>query len=399
MEAKILSAILHDRESFEKIDKHLDCTDFSVDGEVILREIREFYQNDADASSCDVDILSARITRSFPNEKHSRHINGVLVALPSVSSSNIVKEVLALKAQNVGLELAQQLVQGKSPKDVKPLLDAYTSIAEADSLEDSSVELNAVSVEELVGKVLSPDGLIALSPAGLNQRLDGGARRGHHILVFAPTEMGKTALVIENTAGFLDQGLKVLYVGNEDPAVDILMRVVSRLSGMNKFEIRDNPDEAQRRADRAGYANLIFADLAPGTFGRIDGLVDKYKPDVVILDQLSNIDVKGNSNESKSNSLEAAAKMARKLAKGKQVLCVSVCQAADSATGKVVLGRGDVHNSNVGIPGQTDLMIGMGASSDMEARGLRELTLVKNKIAGNHDHFTVQLNPTISRVL
>ncbi len=113
---------------------------------------------------------------------------------------------------------------------------------------------------------------------------------------------------------------------------------------------------------------------------------------------MSNLDVSVSKSESKTGSLEVAAKSARRLAKRNRLLVVSVTQAADSATGRVVLGRGDVHNSNVGIPGQVDLMLGVGADEQMEQRGLRELTLVKNKISGCRDHFTVKVNPILSRV-
>jgi len=113
---------------------------------------------------------------------------------------------------------------------------------------------------------------------------------------------------------------------------------------------------------------------------------------------LSNINVSVSKSESKSGSLEQAAKEARGLAKRNNTLVVSVTQAADSATGRIVLGRGDVHNSNIGIPGQVDLMLGIGADESMEQRGLREISLVKNKISGNHDHFTVRFNPVLSRV-
>jgi hypothetical protein len=399
MEKKILSAIIHNRSAYEQIHKYINPKDLSVDGDIILHEIKEFYEADSAATSCDVDIISTRIVRAIPNEKHSSSVVRFLLELPAASSVNVVKEVLALQANNIGLELAQKLVKGAAIKEVRPLLDKYNDLIEADSFEDESQELINVSVELLAGTTMAQEGLINLSPSSLNSRLDGGCRRGHHVLIFAPTEMGKTCFVIENTIGFLSQGLRVLYVGNEDPAEDILMRIISNMSSMNKFEIRDNPERAQEEADKHGYSNLIFADLAPGTFHRIESLVDKYLPDVVILDQLSNIDVKGNSQESKTNSLEQAAKLARKMAKSKKVLCISVCQAADSATGKIVLGRGDVHNSNIGIPGQVDLMIGMGANADMEARGLRELSLVKNKIAGNHDHFSVTINPLLSKIV
>lgn len=394
-EQKILASLLQDRQNFDKVEAYLEDADFGPDGKLILNEIKEFYETDPHAKAVDKDILNARLERRVPNAKNAKALQGVVNSLPDVSGANVVQELLDLKATNIGLELAVALGSGDRSK-IDSLLPKYQEALTAE--EDTSNEITGLSVKELLANNYDDSKLIQLAPKALNDRLDGGARPGHHVLVFAPTEMGKTLFVINMVAHFLRQGLRVLYVGNEDPASDILLRIITRLSGRDKFAVKADPDAAQRACDEANYGLLTFADLAPGTFPRIANLVKRYTPDVVVLDQLSNINVNVSRNESKTGSLEQAAKEARSLAKRNKLLVVSVCQAADSATGKVVLGRGDVHNSNVGIPGQADLMLGLGADEQMEARGLRECSIVKNKISGNHDHFSMRFIPHISKV-
>lgn len=394
-EQKILASLVQDRANYEKIEPYLDEKDFSPDAKFILNEIKEFYETDPQANAVDKDILNARLERRVPNAKTAKALQGIVNSLPDVSGANVVQELLDLKATNIGLELAVAL-GSNDRKKVDELLPKYQEALTAE--EDTSSEITGLSVKDLLANNYDDSKLIQIAPKALNDRIDGGARPGHHILVFAPTEMGKTLFVINMVAHFLRQGLKVLYVGNEDPAADIILRIISRLSGMDKFAVKADPDRAQKACDEANYGLLTFADLAPGNFARIGNLVKRYSPDVVILDQLSNINVNVSRNESKTGSLEQAAKEARSLAKRAKLLVVSVVQAADSATGKVVLGRGDVHNSNVGIPGQVDLMLGIGADEQMEARGLREVSIVKNKISGNHDHFSVRFIPHISKV-
>jgi archaellum biogenesis ATPase FlaH len=394
-EQKILASLLQDRSNFEKVETYLDDKDFGSDAKFILNEIKEFYETDPHAKCVDKEILNARLERRVPNAKAAKALQGVVNSLPDVSGANVVQELLDLKATNIGLELAVALGEGDRSK-VASLLPKYQDALNAE--EDTSSEITGLSVKDLLANNYDDSKLIQVAPKALNDRIDGGARPGHHILVFAPTEMGKTLFVINMVAHFLRQGLKVLYVGNEDPASDIILRIICRLSGKDKFAVKADPDSAQRACDEANYGLLTFADLAPGNFPRISNLVKRYSPDVVVLDQLSNINVNVSRNESKTGSLEQAAKEARGLAKRSKLLVVSVVQAADSATGKVVLGRGDVHNSNVGIPGQVDLMLGLGADEQMESRGLREVSIVKNKISGNHDHFSVKFIPHISKV-
>jgi archaellum biogenesis ATPase FlaH len=394
-EQKIIAALLL-VENWERVEQYLDNKDFSTDGALIIDEIREYYKTDPQAKAVDKEILNARIERRVPNAKAAKSLQGLIESLPDVSGANVVQEVLDLKANAIGLELAVAIGEGKNRETVGKLLSRYQDALNAE--EDTSSEITNLSVKDLLENHFDDSKLIQIAPKSLNDRIDGGARPGHHVLVFAPTEMGKTLFVINMVAHFLRQRHSVLYVGNEDPAADIIYRIISRLSGLDKYAVRADPERAQRACDEANYSLLTFADLAPGDFTRIRSLVKRYRPSVVILDQLSNINVTVSRNESKTGSLEQAAKEARGLAKRSQLLVVSVVQAADSATGKVVLGRGDVHNSNVGIPGQVDLMLGLGADEAMESRGLREISIVKNKISGNHDHFTVKIIPHISKV-
>jgi len=397
-EQKILRALLDERANYDLVHEYLEENEFTAEGKIILKEISEFYEVDQHAKNVDLEILASRLERRLPNPKHAKACIGIVKSLPDVSGANVVQEVLDHKVEILGLELAQAVGAGKSKRDVLPLVERYLDVAGKGSLDEDSKEITNLSVAELLENHFDDKNLIQIAPKALNDRLDGGARPGHHVLVFAPTEMGKTLFVINMVAHFLRQGLKVLYVGNEDPAADIILRIITRLSGKSKSEIKADPAGAQRACDEANYGLLTFADLAPGTFPRIRNLCKRYDPDVVVLDQLSNINVNVGRNESKSGNLEEAAKQARGIAKRFELLMVSVSQAADSATGKIVLGRGDVHNSNIGIPGQVDLMVGIGADEQMESRGLREVTFVKNKISGNHDHFTVNFDPIHSRV-
>ena len=77
---------------------------------------------------------------------------------------------------------------------------------------------------------------------------------------------------------------------------------------------------------------------------------------------------------------------------------LSVTQGADSCRNKLILDTGDVDSSNVGIPAQADVMIGIGMDATMEAEGTRMLSMPKNKISGNHDAFPVRINPQLSRI-
>lgn len=331
------------------------------------------------------------------SEKQSGAISDFIRALPvDVSVPNLLDDIRAFRRDRLGDTISLALANREDSGKIASLMEEYRELREPELIHEPDEEIyQSHSVSELVNTSFQADNQIRLLPKELNERLDGGARPGHHVIVYARPEIGKTLFTINLTAGFLAQNLRVLYVGNEDPASDILIRAVGRLSRMTKHQVLNNPDKAEELARAKGYDNLIVASLSPGNFFEIRKLCDKYKPKVVILDQLRNIEV---YSESRVQALEKAATEARNLAKRMGLVVVSVTQAGESAEGKAVLGRDDIDFSKTGIPAQVDLMIGIGADPTMEKHGIRTLSLPKNKLSGNHDYFTININPQLGLI-
>lgn len=398
-ERNLLASVLASREAFDTIHQHVREGDLSEQGNIILTHAAAYYERDADATQIDADLLARDVGRSLSNPKHREMFDKLITTLGGTdcSPANVIHDFIEVKREAAGAKLASALAAAASADKVRPLLDEYTKWESCTTLEDYD-DVSEIYIGENVANIVGTtytDGLIEIWPKTLNDRLDGGLLRGHHMLIFARPEMGKTMMLVNMIAGFLHQKLNVLYVGNEDPISDIVMRVVSRLTGLTKYEILEDPDLADQAARTKGYDNLVLAGLAPGTPGQIQKLIDEYSPDVVLIDQLRNLNV---NEEHFVQKLEKAATSARNLGKSNNVLVVSVTQAGDSASGKGPLDMGDVDSSNTGIPAQVDVMVGIGATVDDEASNRRILSLPKNKRSGNHEFFPVGIDPQLSRV-
>lgn len=365
-----------------------------------MAKVHDYYQRDDTAEFVLPEVLMAQIGETIRNPKHvERFANLVSEAVGATTSDvNVRAVVLMAKQQECGDKLAQALASDASSAKVDELLEELTSlraITELKELETAGLELfNGIDLAKLISAETDPVGRIRIYPESLNDRLDGGARRGHHITVFAPVEAGKTAFCVNANAGFVRQGLKALYIINEDRAEDIILRLISNLSGMTKYEIKDNPKLAEERAMQNGFGNITVANASPGTPRQIEEYIEKEEPVCVTVDQLRNLSVKA---DTRVNQLEAAATAVRNIGKKTDTLMMSVTQAGDSATGRLVLQTGDIDFSNVGIPAQADVLIGIGMDAMMEAEGLRNISLPKNKISGNHESFPVRIIPQLSR--
>jgi hypothetical protein len=187
----------------------------------------------------------------------------------------------------------------------------------------------------------------------------------------------------------------VLYIGNEDPVRDIMVRIVSNLTGMTVDEMAAAENVDQTALEK-GARNIAVKATSPGTIREIEALIKRHKPDVLFVDQLRNIT--SGKTDNFTQLLDKNAQAVRALGKRHGLVTVSITQAGDSATGRAVLGMGDVDSSNTGIPGAADLMIGVGVTDSLEQAGQRMLSLCKNKLGAVHPTVPVEFDPFRSKM-
>ena len=156
MESKILSSIIKDRESFNKLSKLKVEDSFSDPAKFIYKIICDFYDNDSSISFVDLDLVEKRIERELP--KQIDLYRNILKTLDeTTSSANLLEEVIALKKDSIARALSSTLLTPKK-NGVMELMDDYKFVEEyVKSLgeEDDSILIGAkVSevVESLKGK-------------------------------------------------------------------------------------------------------------------------------------------------------------------------------------------------------------------------------------------------------
>ena len=393
VETRILSAVVAARSAYDYVSPIMAEEDFSDTGWIIMRQLKEYYDVDPAAESVDKGWLCDSLHAAYP--KHGDMLEGIVRGLSEVSVPNIVAEFRRLKRERAGSALAQSLIQQDSSA-IEKYLEKYTYYCEQEQQDDDAEFFVDTDLEGILESV-SSENLIKVYPESLNEKLDGGVVPGTQMAVYAPTEVGKSLVTINMACGFIHEGRKVLYCGNEDPARMMLMRVYSRLSGMDRAALLADPALARQRAIDNGFRNLIFYDMAPGSLLDIRRAVERYKPEVLIVDQMANMETRANFTKVEKN--EYLASKLRSLAKDEGLVNIIVHQASDSAYGKLVLEKNDMYFSNVGVQGQMDVMIGIGMDDSFDQQDKRMLCLTKNKISANHESFPVMVNPKLSKVM
>jgi predicted ATP-dependent serine protease len=221
---------------------------------------------------------------------------------------------------------------------------------------------------------------------------------GHHMTIFARPEIGKSAIALNIAVMAASRGFNVLYLGNEDPARDLMFRAIQLFTGMSWSAVQEQLPDALTLAQKRGLHKLLFRELAPGSVTEIDRLVRKHRPALFIVDQIRNITAGTKGADNLTQRLDMAAQGIRNIAKRNASRAISITQAGDSARNKIVLDDGDVDSSNTGIPGACDVLIGVGCNEVMRDAGQRMLTLAKNKVGAVHGHFEVTMDPITLKI-
>lgn len=395
LEKRVLGAFCRSRKDYEQVKPYVGPETFSATASVVASSIEDYYSRDPDAERCPVEIVTERATANLGNPKHVEAVTNFVASIDrDVSVSNLLFDVRQLKRNRVGDEISGLLANRQHGRKLDSLVETYRELgvddgATSEDADRDNAILHAVGSEELLSKFFEQSSTFTFPYPQLNRICAGGARRGHHILVFARPEIGKTLVTLDIVRHLLPS-FRTLYIGNEDPISDIVLRLFCGLCGVSQEDVRRNPGKFDERAFSRGYANFIGASLAPGRFDEIDELSKQFEPDVVVLDQIRNLDV---GDDNRVTGLEKAAVGARNFAKRRNCLVISVTQAGESAEGKSHLEfSSDIDFSKTGIPGAIDLAIGVGASREDAQHGIRTINISKNKLGGIHSAFQVSVD-------
>lgn len=398
-EHEIIAACLDSRAAFEQVDPHITKHDLSVLAWKIYQSVQDWYGRDPKAARADRAAVLERILLSLGQDKHKQAVREFFQALPAQSSpENAAYNLLVAKRQNKGAELAAAMFDKPDDTDaLTTLAQEYLDLLEATSLQRSDVQRGERTARAIVQRK-QQSGTVPLYPPRLDRAADGNCMPGHHILIFGRPESGKTLVTLNLVAKFLLQGRTVLYIGNEDPQDQIDTRLLSRLTRQTVPWVEANIETVADKLDPV-LERYISVHMTPGTIAEIEREVQACKPDVLVLDQIRNLNM-GNVND----PLEAAGIAARAMAGRHQLVTVSVTQAADrrqrySEEIPIWLGQGDVHGSRTTLPGQCDLMIGLGVNDELEQKGLRAVSLCRNKLSGRHERFMVRVDPARNLIL
>ena len=405
MEARIIAAALQSKEAWENVQRYIEEGDFSEKGRRILEEVALYYSRDHEATSADSEIILNRINRTLPSEKQAEQFRVAIGAMAEmeVSASNTSFEFLELKRDNAGTKLARAIQACLPREEVDEALAEFTKLSQATTL--NSAPRVALDLEALFSGRLVEARRYKLLPGILNQAIGGGVTRGDSIVIFGRPNAGKSTFAINAANGFVKQGLRVVYIENEDSDVRTTKRIVRRLIERPQSWCEDNAEEATWRAAEAGIDRFYLHKLTPGTTQEVDAICNDLRPDVLIVNQIRGM-AHGIAGKSLTAAMEKIAVLNRNIGQKYSMILCQVTQANankkdndGNVIDKPILYMEDIDSSLTGVPGAADFVFGIGTSRELKSMNRACISICKSKDDGDGEHFFVSVDPDIGKVI
>ena len=342
---------------------------------------------------------------------HTDVYNPALTRASKENFSNLIKEISGLTEPNetIANNILQSLYKRRLASRIAVLATEIYNGRDADFSEIQKILEEPVSDNDddysyVTGDIdtliesLKDNTKFKFNLAPLRDKVNG-VGEGNLVIVFARPESGKTAFWVNLVAGidgFASQGAKVCALINEEPAIRTQMRLINAYTGLTFDEVRaDMPLAKEKWAEIRQNINIL--DTVDWDLEMVDDFVKKEKPDILVIDQLDKVNVKGNFART-DEKLRAIYTGAREIAKRNNCCVIAVSQASADGHGKFNLTFDMMEGSKTGKAAEADVIIGVGYNNSLEDnQNVRSLAISKNKITGWHGLITCTIQPELSR--
>lgn len=279
-----------------------------------------------------------------------------------------------------GAEMLVEVMDGKST-DFSTIVDYLGGFKEDSLIKEYPVISDDV---EALLRLSSPENLLKFYIPSLTERVYG-AGPGHNIIIFGRPESGKSSFVANNNIGYLLQGAVVHYFGNEEPGWKIMLNHLRAATSLSDRELHENFKNGVKSYDAWNKikGNFKLHDSVGMSVTELNAYAEKYKPDVMVVDQTDKISIEGTYEAGHARLKELYVKT-REIAKRHDLLFVSVSQASADAEECRELTYSMLDGSKTGKAGEADIIIGIGRNSATNEDHMRYLTVSKNKVSGWH---------------
>jgi len=389
--------------NWEQYSKHFTAKDFPEELEFIYRVVNQWHFTSAEPIDLSVGDLSNLLYTNHPKQKEFN--NSIVDTLDKLQIN-----------ESITIDLINKIKQGKVFRELSLIAyDAAEGRAQLEDVAAVAAQLDTKFEDEVEESPFIEGNLSDLlnrtyRQPGLRWRLNclnkslGSLRKGDFGFVFKRPETGGTTLLASEITYMAEQtDAPILWFNNEEQGDKVKSRVYQAALGVNLIELNINPEEKDKEylKKTKGLIQIVRNDLSKNKLA-IEHLCKKYKPSLIIFDQIDKI--LGFKADREDLMLGSIYIWGRDLA-SEYAPVIGVCQADGTAENVRYLTMGHVANAKTAKQAEADWILGIGCIHDTGWENVRFLNISKNKLQGDmdtdpkkrHARMEVLIQPDIAR--
>jgi len=385
LETEVIKLLIYNN-NYKEYRNYINLEDFSKETSSIVETIDNWFLTNTE--DLEVSDLSNLVFSSGVSEKTRDYYEELF--------TNLAKPVTEVN-KKTGLELLESFKQTKVLRDISTVAyeasRGYKEVSEVlaliedlkspVSLVDDKFEFVTDDITELLKSVKEPGLRWRL---GTLNKMMGSLRKGNFGVIQARPETGKTTFLASEMTFMASQVKEgagpVLWLNNEEEGRNVKLRCYCAALNTDLISIMRDPARAEKEYLKRTKGNLKMVDEANLTKSMIEKLCERYKPSLIVFDQIDKI--KGFKADREDLMLGQLYQWARELAKIYGPV-IGVCQASGEAEGVQWLEMKHMNNSKTSKAAEADWILGIGRRLDPGYENQRFLHLAKNKLAGDED--------------
>ncbi|WP_082007848.1 replicative DNA helicase [Terrisporobacter othiniensis] len=295
IEKSVLGSFLVDNNTLQHLDL-LNESDFSVEGhKIIFKEIKNLCNN----KMLDLVTLSEKIK---DNDISMSYISNLTVLSSPYSIENHISILRGKARKRKIVNQSYKLIEAiRKDDDLEQLIynfevNAKKIVNNNSTVEDDVMNIATKFLDYIENKT---DEKISFGVKFLDEMI-GGLYKGELTTIAAKSGVGKTALALQILRSCLKQNKKVLLISREMSDVQMFVRNIVSLTGIDSKTIKNKvftEEQLEQIIKAIGVLtdnNNLFINDNVDRISKIKTRIRQVKPDVVIIDYLQLLTVEKN---------------------------------------------------------------------------------------------------------
>lgn len=388
-----LIKLFADREQFDKFFTFVERRAVLEESWHILEGIQEYYSSHPAATEIDwsrfrTTFLGTRATKLGPV------MTGTLATIldtiianpdPTEEQDELVRYFIKVYHATQIREVVDGIIAGRNLDldAVRLGVERYESDAATVSMESLEEILSFADMEATYDRLYRSGGL-EWRLEDLNVSV-GPPHPGDLICVTACPNVGKTRFITSEITHMVTQyateDRRILFINNEETADAVWNAIYCSYFGKTDDDVAKNVAKYKEKWDKEVGEKAIAVMHDPNASTRdIERMIKAYDPKLVVYNQLYKVRLLGKKVGTEAEEYRLRYNFARIMADRYSHIAIAAHQAGALAAGEKWVTQEQMYGGKTGIPGECDVIIGIGKTYDPTAKKQRYLNIARNKL-------------------